>query len=350
MFKRLLLAATTIAALAAPAYSAGTIPGISMSQQFDSQGRVLSNCYLYIIQAGTVSTPQNGYQDTDLTIPLPNPLRCDAAGRIPQIFVADGQIKVRLTNSVGVQQLAQDNILVIGASSGGGGGGTVDPTTVLATGDLKSRYGTGTLSGFVRLNGRTIGSAASGATERANADAQALFEFLWNGDVNLAVSGGRGGSAAADWAANKTIALPDGRGRVLAALDDMGSTAAGRLTATYFGVAGTTLGAVGGAESLVLTQAHLPNVSPTFTGNILPVNVTSTAGGIVNITTGNFQALAFSGGGLGAVTFQAGTIGSLGAVNSTGTFQPSGTISALGSGSAHRTVQPTLLITNYIKL
>ena len=98
----------------------------------------------------------------------------------------------------------------------------------------------------MRLNGRTIGSATSGATERANTDTQALFEYLWQNDSALAVSTGRGASSSADWAANKTIALPDGRGRVLAALDDMGSTAAGRLTSSYFGASGTTLGAVGG--------------------------------------------------------------------------------------------------------
>jgi len=60
-------------------------------------------------------------------------------------------------------------------------------------------YGTGVRSGFVRANGRTIGSATSGATERANADAQALFEYLWNTDANLAVSTGRGASSNADW-------------------------------------------------------------------------------------------------------------------------------------------------------
>src|SRR5947208_1688739 len=83
----------------------------------------------------------------------------------------------------------------------GGGGGTVDPTTIFQTGQIIPMYGTGVLTGFVRANGRTIGSATSGATERANADAQSLFQNLWGADANLAVSGGRGASAAADWAA-----------------------------------------------------------------------------------------------------------------------------------------------------
>ena len=106
---------------------------------------------------------------------------------------------------------------------------SVDPTTIFGTGDIKANYGTGVIDGFVRANGRTIGSSTSGANERANSDTQALFTFLWNGDPNLVVSTGRGVSAAADWSANKTITLPDWRGRALVALDDMGNTAAGRL-------------------------------------------------------------------------------------------------------------------------
>jgi hypothetical protein len=198
---------------------AGTIP-LSMSQQFDTLGRPLSGGKLYIIQAGTTSTPQNAYQDSGLTILHPNPLVCDSAGRLPQFFLADGQIKVRLADANGVNQTLPgggpsglDNILVIGPSGGGGGGGTIDPTTILTTGDLKVTYGTGVITGFVRANGRTMGSVTSGATERANADCQSLFQYLWGADTNLAVSTGRGASAAADWAANKTIALPDWRGR-----------------------------------------------------------------------------------------------------------------------------------------
>jgi hypothetical protein len=142
---------------------------------------------------------------------------------LPQFFVADGSIKLRLTDKNGVQIFTQDGLLVVGASSGGGGGSPVDPTTILQTGQMINMYNTGVLTGFVRANGRTIGSATSGATERANADCQTLFQYLWGADANLAVSGGRGASAAADWAANKTLTLPDSRGRTIAGLDDMGT-------------------------------------------------------------------------------------------------------------------------------
>lgn len=72
-------------------------------------------------------------------------------------------------------------------------------------------------SGWVRLNGGTIGSASSGATERANADTQALFELLWGEYANteLAIQDNtgaastRGASATADFAANKRLPLED---------------------------------------------------------------------------------------------------------------------------------------------
>src|SRR6185369_2932708 len=178
---------------------AGTI-SLSLSQQFDSDGRPLSGGLLYFYQAGT-STPQSAYQDSGLTIAYPNPITLDASGRVPAFFLADGNIKIRLTDSTGVTVISADNLLVVGASSGSGGRVAVDATTVLQTGDVKHRYGTGTHTGWVRTNGRTIGSATSGATERANSDCQALFEYLWGADSNLSVSTGRGATATADWSA-----------------------------------------------------------------------------------------------------------------------------------------------------
>ncbi|MGH1556407.1 hypothetical protein ACRAWF_45660 [Streptomyces sp. L7] len=68
----------------------------------------------------------------------------------------------------------------------------------------------------------TIGNATSGATERANADTQALFIYLYNADGSLVVTGGRSGNALNDFNRVEAIALPDLRGRALAGVDDMG--------------------------------------------------------------------------------------------------------------------------------
>jgi hypothetical protein len=293
MLKRFSVAFAVLFVLATQSFASGTIP-YSLSQQFDKFGHVLSGCKLNVYQDASTATPQIAYQDSALTIPVPggSQLVCDAAGRLPQFFLADGTVKVLLSDKNGVTQVTADNIQVIGASSGGGGGGTVDPTTILATGDIKAAYGAGTLTGFVRLNGRTIGSATSGATERANSDTQALFQYLWNTDPNLVVLSGRGASANADWVANKQLTLPDCRGRALGGLDDMGNSAAFRLTTTYFGADGTHLGAVGGSESKAIITSNLPPYTPSgsFTFNSIG-NGGSGAG--QNVITGIQQ----SGGG-----------------------------------------------------
>jgi hypothetical protein len=315
---------------------AGTI-NIALTQQLDEFGAPLSGGQLYLIQAGTVSTPQNGFQDTGLSIPLPNPITLDAAGRIPQFFLADGQIKVRLQDKNGIVKFVQDNLLVIGPSAGGGGGGAVDPTTVMATGDLKVRYDTAIISGFVRCNGRTIGSASSGATEFADPTAQALFIHLWTKDPNLVVTPvGRGASGAADWTANKQIALPDWRGRAIAALDDMGNTAAGRLTSSSqgFGTAATVLGAASGGQSVTLTTPNFPPYTPSGT-----IATTTTITHNANQRSGfNFTAGSQTGALDGAATISASSSSTF-----TGTAQG-------GTSTPHTLVQPTMLATVYLKL
>lgn len=55
-----------------------------------------------------------------------------------------------------------------------------------------------------------------------------------------------------------TFALPDLRGRIPGGKDNMGGSAASRLTTAGSGVDGTTLGASGGAQTHTLTNAQLP--------------------------------------------------------------------------------------------
>lgn len=81
------------------------------------------------------------------------------------------------------------------------------------SGDIKFGFEASSPSGWLLMAGGTIGNASSGATVRANADTETLFIYLWTNLANseAAVSSGRGVSAAADYAANKTITLPDMR-------------------------------------------------------------------------------------------------------------------------------------------
>lgn len=76
-------------------------------------------------------------------------------------------------------------------------------------------------AGWVVENGGSIGNPASGATTRANDDTLALYTVLWseftNAELPIQTNGGvattRGGSAAADFAANKRMPLFDSRSR-----------------------------------------------------------------------------------------------------------------------------------------
>ena len=328
---------------------AGTIP-LSMTQQFDQLGEPLSGGKLYGIQAATVSTPQNFFQDINLALPWPNPITLDAAGRIPQLFIADGLIKIRLTDASGVVQLVADNVQVIGSSSGGGGGGgSIDPLTIFMTGDVKARYGVGvhpgTVPGWVRCNGAAIGAVGSSGSasgvELAHANCQALFEYLWSADTTLVVSAGRGTNAHNDWLAGKQLALPDWRGRALAGLDDMGNSTAGRLTATYFGASGTALGDAGGGESLTLSIAQLPSHDHGGGTGQMNLNQSHTHGGVA--TTNNFTSGGFVAGGPSYVNGFSGTTAST-------NIDHAHVVFAQGGGLAHRTVQPTMLATIYMKL
>lgn len=60
-----------------------------------------------------------------------------------------------------------------------------------------------------------------------------------------------------------TFNLPDLRGRSLFGDDNMGGSTAGRITSAGSGITGTTIGQTGGAETVTLARANLPNDSIT---------------------------------------------------------------------------------------
>lgn len=197
-------------------------------------------------------------------------------------------------------------------------------------------------TGWTRCNGRTIGNASSSATERANADTSSLFTFLWTNyaDSVCAVSGGRGASAAADYAANKTIALPDLRGRAFFGLDDMGGTAASRLGTVI--TSATANGSSGGTETHTLTTAQLPATTPAGTVSTPTITLTNaslvqTATSLTGVAAGSFAVAPPSG---------AGSIVTVTASSSTPTF----TGTPFGSGQSHSNMPPAFLTTFIIKL
>lgn len=114
-----------------------------------------------------------------------------------------------------------------------------------------------------------------------------------------------------------TFNLPDMLGRVAAGRDDMGGSAAGRITNSGTGnpgVNGSALGAVGGADRHTLTEAQMP-------AHTHPVNnsASTTVGGV--FTTASLNAA----NGLQPVT------------------------ASVGGGQAHPVVQPTIVLNSIIK-
>lgn len=297
----------------------------------DQNGKPIVGAKAYFYAAAT-TTPITVYRDYGLTTQHPNPLETDGFGRFPPVFLNedDDFYRVRVTTPGGSVLYDSDTIPIIGP---GGGGGSppapVDPNALFDTGDLKTRYGEGVVAGYVRGNGRSIGTATSGAAERANSDCQALYEFLWNADPTLVVLGGRGGSANADWTANKPLNLPDFRGRAIIGLDDMGNSAAGVMTAA------TALGWKGGSQTHTLVIAEMP---------VHKHDVAVVAGGAHShkVPTGG------TGGGNAA---QTGPASSELITTETAPAHTHGVTEAnKGGGAAHNNTQPSLAITVYIRL
>lgn len=330
---------------------AGTL-SIFGTQQFKPSGAYavpISGGKLYTLAAGETNTPQTVYQDVGLTIAHPNPITLDESGFVPPAYVADGYLKYRLTDADGVTIREYDNQMVVGPSSGsgGGGGGGVDPTTVFQTGDVMWLDVQGTRTGWVRDNGRTIGSATSGATERANADCEALFNWLWNNysDTFCPVSTGRGTSASADWSANKTIQLRNKQNCVPGGLDDMGATAAGGFANVPVVSGGVTTASSVIGESLhtLTVEEHAEHDHSVFLHD---------PGHLHNYGAVNNSFGSGSGSGLVSGTNFTTTSATTGITlwsdgDNTGTQNKVG---KSGSNTAHNNVQKTVLGTFYRKL
>lgn len=132
-----------------------------------------------------------------------------------------------------------------------------------------------------------------------------------------------------------TFGIGDMRGNVPAGRDNMGGSAAGRLTSTYLGSDPTILGATGGSQSSTLVIANLPPYTPTGvnTGGGAAFNYSSSNGNWTGGTNGTVTGLTASGGGIRIDTQF---------TNPTWTGTPMG-----GTSTPVRTLPP-ILVCNYI--
>lgn len=292
----------SISATAVAPGTYGTGPTETVAFTVNAQGQITDAA------AGLIAIPIsqiNVFASADIEA------RCsDPVGTGPMVFA----IAPAFANPTMNTQTAGDNSLL--------GANTSFVTTAVAnglatvagftTGDIKFTQATTVAAGWTTLDGGTIGNAASGATNRANADTAALFAFYWNDYSNALcpVSGGRGANAAADFAANKTITILDGRGRFFAAAD----AGAGRLGGGPIGgiTGAATPGATGGEQGHQLIVGEMPSHTH--------------PNGFVNAA----DAQSVGGPVLG------GTIGA-----------PTG---STGGDGTHNTTPPTLVVNVWVKL
>jgi len=332
----------------------------------DNNGKPLSSgkVYFYVPNTDTLKTT---WQDADQSVANTNPVILDAAGRA--IIYGDGQYRqvVRDRNN----NLIWDQLT---NSTGSGGGGTVSTGDGDLVGTIKpwaglvapnqylfaygqeisrSTYdtlftaitssqaafcsnGSPTLTGIADTSQIPIGAPVEascllpGATVISKTSSTLVVSSNANITTSLTITilpwGGGNGTT--------TFNLPDLRGRLIAGRDNMGGTAASRLTTTYFANA-NAIGATGGSQSHTLTEAQLASHKHSITDPGHNHDV-------------QYRTSATAGPGVGVNAYVNDSAGGLTATDaaltaSTGITETNNT----GSTEAFSIVQPTIT-SNYI--
>lgn len=337
----------------------------------DNNGKPLSSGKVYFYVPNT-STLKTTWQDADQSVANTNPVILDAAGRA--IIYGDGEYRqvVRDRNN----NLIWDQVTASTGTGGGGGGatgdgdlvGTIKPWaglvapnqylfaygqeiarstySVLFTAITSSQAafcsnGSPILSGIADTSQIPIGAAVEASCLLPNSVVVSKTGSTITVDNNAIVTtsltitilpwGGGNGTT--------TFNLPDLRGRTLAGRDNMGGTAASRLTTTYFANA-NAIGATGGNESYTQLLTNMPTHD--HTGSTVPAtNIRDTGSAVttLGIVGGSSSSTAQSGVGFSAYP--------LGSYTTLRLPQTTLNITSQGSGTPHTIVQPTIT-TNYI--
>lgn len=214
------------------------------------------------------------------------------------------------------------------------GSGTASVTEIWASstgnaaGALKMRHGTGNVE-YVGVPPGTIvdygGTTAPEGWLLCYGQAISRTTYVRLFDV-LSTSFGSGDGST-------TFNVPDLRGRVGAGKDDMGGTAAGRISNI---MTGTLLGNNGGAERHTLSVSELPSHSH-------GVNDPGHSHGFdTSINWGGATFVTIVGGGGAAVPSSAGIIDIANATTGI-------SIQSTGSSGPHTNLQPTLIVNKIIK-
>jgi microcystin-dependent protein len=198
--------------------------------EIDANGVPLAGAQLFAYLTGT-STPQNTYADVNLTTPNTNPILADSSGRFGAVFLLPSPAyKFELWTAPTVEN--PSGVLIWTEDPVGPGAGGVPSNTAGIVGEVRAFAGIASAipSGWYPAYGQAVSRTTYSA-------AFAVLGTTW----------GAGDGTT-------TFNLPDLNGRGLFGKDDMGGTAANRITSGVSGISGVTLGATGGSQAV---QSHL---------------------------------------------------------------------------------------------
>lgn len=181
------------------------------------------------------------------------------------------------------------------------------------TGTVESFAGSSAPTGWLLCHGQSL-----------NATSNPQYADLWG--VLGTTYGGSGITA---------FNLPDLRGRSVAGKDNMGGSAANRITNAASGITGTSLGANGGAQTHTMTTAEMP--SHTHTQNS---HSHGTYAYWQGFTFGSFQTARASGADNVYTTYNQ----TIPTTSTTATNQNT------GGGGAHQNMPPTIILNYIIKI
>jgi microcystin-dependent protein len=287
---------------------AGSILYLPITFWPDANGVPIAGAQMLAFLSGT-STPTQLYADPGLTTPLGSTVVANAGGWFPEIFISPSigyriQIWTAATvdNPTGVEIWSADNV-------GPGASGALSNTAGII-GEVRAFAG--------------LASAVPAAWYLCYGQAVSRTTYAAAFSV-LGTTWGAGDGST-------TFNLPDLRGRGLFGLDNMGGSAASRVTSGVAGIQGGTLGATGGSQA---TQAHTHTLTdpghvhvvtdPEHNHPALPPDSgfaeNGSGGGSQNLTSGgNAHFVATTGNAFTGLTLQSAetgvTIASYGAGNS----------------------------------
>jgi microcystin-dependent protein len=269
----------------------------------------------------TIVRPSNWNSEHDLLMAGSNVLGRTAAGQGPVTELAAG--------AYGLSLLAAATADAFNALAG-----------TMPVGAVMSHLSGTTPPGWVRANGNTISSLAGVGSEMHAAVCLNLFVFLYTNfpDTVCPVSGGRSGNAVNDFNANKTLRLPDMRGRAPRGDDAMGAAVANVNP-------GGTIGVTGGAATRSIAVANLPASPIAVSGS------TDQSGSHAHTYDRTSRTAKTAASGSGVTINEADPP----TPNNTGTtglhIHPfTGATANLGSGTPLNTMDPYFVLFYFIKL